>query len=84
MKKDAHVHPAVAEESLRSYDQINDALSSVIREVRATPVVPGSSGVQIVFEPQIMLEGYRPGRILRLIAGEWHLDDLPYEERLYK
>jgi hypothetical protein len=83
-KKDAHVHPAVAEESLRSYDQINDALSSAIVEVKAAPIVPGSSGLQIVFKPQIMLEGYRPRRIVRMIADVWRLDDLPYEERLYK
>jgi hypothetical protein len=40
--------------------------------------------VQIVFKPEIMLEGFRPGRIIRVIGPGWGVDDLPYEERLYK
>jgi len=84
MKKGSGVHTAVAEASLRSYDQSSDALTATVSEVNAVPLVPGSSGVQLVFKPEIMLEGFRPGRFLRLISQSWRIDDLPYEERLYK
>jgi len=84
MKKGGSVHTAVAEASLRSYDQINDALTAAVVDVKTVPAPPGSSGVQLVFEPEIMLEGFRARRFIRLIAQRWRIDDLPYEERLYK
>jgi len=79
-----HVAAAVAEESLRTYDQNNDVRRGPILEVRTTPAVPGSSGVQIVFQPNPLLEGYRPKRYLRVFAGGWRVDDIPREERLYR
>jgi hypothetical protein len=78
------VAAAVAEESLRTYDQNNDVRRGPILEVKSVPPVPGSSGVQIVFKPNPLLEGYRPKRFLRLFAGGWRVDDLPREERLYR
>ena len=75
---------AVAEESLRTYDQINDTRRGPVLEVKAVPAVPGSSGVQLVFKPNPLLEGYRPQRYLRVFAGPWRIDDLPREERLYR
>jgi hypothetical protein len=79
-----HVAAAVAEESLRTYDQNNDVRRGPILEIRTLPKVPGSSGVQIVFQPNPLLEGYRPKRYLRIFAGGWRIDDLPREERLYR
>lgn len=79
-----HVAAAVAEESLRTYDQNNDVRRGPILEVKSLPRVPGSSGVQIVFQPDPLLEGYRPKRYLRVFAGGWRIDDLPREERLYR
>lgn len=78
------VAAAVAEESLRTYDQNNDVRRGPILEIKAVPPVPGSSGTQIVFKPNPLLEGYRPGRYLRVFAGGWRVDDLPREERLYR
>ncbi|HLY09800.1 MAG TPA: hypothetical protein VKW04_10890 [Planctomycetota bacterium] len=78
------VAAAVAEESLRTYDQNNDVRRGPILEIRVLPRVPGSSGVQIVFQPNPLLEGYRPKRYLRIFAGGWRIDDLPREERLYR
>jgi hypothetical protein len=75
---------AVAEDSLRTYDQINDTRRGPVLEIRALPPVPGSSGVQIVFKPNPLLEGYRPRRFLRIFCGPWRIDDLPREERLYR
>jgi hypothetical protein len=79
-----HVAAAVAEESLRTYDQVNDTRRGPVLEVKSLPPVPGSSGVQVTFKPNPLLEGYRPKRYLRLFAGGWRVDDLPREERLYR
>jgi len=78
------VAAAVAEESLRTYDQNNDVRRGPVLEVKSVPPVPGSSGVQVIFKPNPLLEGYRPKRFLRLFAGGWRVDDLPREERLYR
>ena len=75
---------AVAEESLRTYDQLNDVRRGLVTEIKAVPAVPGSSGVQITLKPIPLLEGYRPKRYLRLFYGPWRIDDLPREERLYR
>lgn len=73
----------VAEDSLRCYDQINDRMYSEIQEIKSIPVVSGSSGIQIIIKPENLLEGFRPHRILRLLAEKWALDDLPWEEMLW-
>jgi hypothetical protein len=78
------VAAAVSEESLRTYDQNNDVRRGPVLEVKAVPPLPGSSGVQITFKPNPLLEGYRPKRYLRIFAGGWRIDDLPREERLYR
>jgi hypothetical protein len=78
------VAAAVAEESLRTYDQNNDVRRGPVLEVKAVPPVPGSSGVQVTFKPNPLLEGYRPKRCIRVFAGGWRVDDLPREERLYR
>jgi len=74
---------AVAEDSLRTWDQINDVKRGPVLAVdRGTPAL-GSSGVRVQFKPSNLLEGYRPGRVVLLFSGEWKVDDLPREERLY-
>ena len=73
----------VAEDSLRAYDQINDRMYCEVLEIRNVPVAPGSSGLQLVIKPENLLEGFRPRRILRLLAASWPLDDLPWEEMLW-
>jgi hypothetical protein len=78
------VAASVAEESLRTYDQTNDTRRGAVLEVKAVPPLPGSSGLQVTFKPNPLLEGYRPKRFLRLFAGGWRVDDLPREERLYR
>lgn len=77
------VAAAVAEDSLRTYDQINDVKRGPVLGVDRGPAAPGNSGVHIRFKPSSLLEGYRPGRVVRLFAGSWKVDDLPREERLY-
>jgi hypothetical protein len=79
-----HVAASVAEDSLRTYDQTNDTRRGPVLELKAAAAAPGSSGIQVLFKPDRLLEGYRPKRYLRLFAGGWRVDDLPREERLYR
>ncbi|MBK8001631.1 MAG: hypothetical protein IPK15_23745 [Verrucomicrobia bacterium] len=82
-KLQGRVAALVAEDSLRSYDQINDRMYSEILEIRSVPLAPGSSGLQLVIKPENLLEGFRPRRILRLLAPSWPLSELPWEETLW-
>jgi hypothetical protein len=77
------VAAAVAEDSLRTWDQINDVKRGPILAVDRGAAGPGSSGVRVLFKPSNLLEGYRPGRVVRLFPADWKVDDLPREERLY-
>lgn len=74
---------AVANRDLRTHDQTNDCARGPIIEVLEMPAGPGQSGVRLRFQPDILLEGYRPQRILRLFGAGWRVDDLPREERAY-
>ena len=75
---------ACAEENLRTYDQINDRKRGTLLEATEIPAVPGSSGLQVKFKVELLLEGFRPKRFIRLWPGAWKIDDLPREERLYE
>jgi len=74
---------AVANQDLRTHDQLNDCARGPVIEFIEGVASPGQSGTKLRFQPDILLEGYRPGRILRLFGGGWRVDDLPREERAY-
>jgi hypothetical protein len=42
----------------------------------------GSSGIQISFETDLIIEGIRPGRIVRICPAGWPKVDVPREEYL--
>lgn len=75
---------AVAEDNLRTWDQINDRKSGPITEVTRVPSGPGNSGYQLKIKPGMLLEGFRPTRIVRVWSSKWKVDDLPREEKLYQ
>ncbi|MEQ8787989.1 MAG: hypothetical protein RIC55_16905 [Pirellulaceae bacterium] len=77
------VTAVVAEPSLRSYDQVNDRKGGPLLSVESIPVEPGSSGVQIRFQPSLLLEGFRPDRIVRIFPSGWPIESIPQEERLW-
>jgi hypothetical protein len=81
---DAPVSSAVAEDSLRTYDQNSDRMKGDLLALQSVPPGPGDSGVRIKFKPVTLLEGNRPKRILRLFSGKWKVDDIPKEERIYQ
>lgn len=72
---------AVARESLMTYDPVNDRKGGNIIEIKKIPVEPGSSGVQIKVKCDMMLEGYRPRRIIRFYPATWKVESLPREEK---
>jgi hypothetical protein len=84
-KVGTRVSAAVAEENLRTYDQINDSQGGAATEVKTVkPLGPGDSGLRVSFKPGILIEGFRPKKIVRVFWGGWKVDDLPREERLYQ
>ena len=46
------------------------------------PVPLGSSGIQIRFETDLIIEGIRPGRTVRVCPGNWPQVQVPREEYL--
>ncbi len=66
-----------------SYGPAHMASRGTILEVNTSPHPPvGSSGVQIRFETDLIIEGIRPGRVVRVRPGNWPLVDIPREEYL--
>lgn len=82
-KPNTSVTVVVAEPSLRSYDQVNDRKSGSLLGIEHVPVAPGSSGIQIRCQPSLLLEGFRPGRIVRVFPSGWPVVSIPLEERLW-
>ena len=74
---------AVADESTRTIEPAGgqggpDAIESDIIEIKSVPERSGSSSIQIILKPQILLEGFRPRRVVRLAPPGF--DVLPAEE----
>ena len=74
---------AVAEKTLRTYNHSSDSRGGPVLELKEIANPPlGSSGIQL--HVQIhgeLLEGYRPGRIIRVAPHDWPRIVLPAEER---
>jgi hypothetical protein len=77
------VTAAVAEDNLRTWDQINDRKAGTMLEIIKSEPGPGFSRYRIRFKPSLLLEGFRPKRIIRLWPAKWRVDDLPREEKMY-
>lgn len=71
-----HVHGAYGPAHMASRGSILDV-------IRATGDVPlGSSGIQIRFETDLIIEGIRPARTVRVRPGNWPQVNVPREEYL--
>ncbi len=55
-------------------------VADVIRLPGAPPM--GSSGIQVTMETDLIIEGIRPGKVVRIRSGLWPAVDLPREEYL--
>ena len=74
---------AAAESTLRSWWQEHDNKSGPVLEVKETPnPPPGSSGLQLRVQLRELLDGFRPGRIVKVRPNGFPNVKLPPEERV--
>lgn len=74
---------AVARESLMTYDPVNDRKGGNVIEIKTIPAEPGSSGLQIKVKCDLLLEGFRPKRVVRFYPATWKVMALPREEQFF-
>jgi len=74
---------AVARGCLMTYDPLNDRKGGNILKTSKVPVRAGCSGVQIQVECGMLLEGYRPTKIVRFFPASWPFAALPREEQFH-
>ena len=74
---------AVARESLMTYDPVNDRKGGNVLDIKKIPAAPGSSGVQIKVKCDLLLEGFRPKRVVRFYPATWKVIALPHEEQFH-
>jgi hypothetical protein len=74
---------AAAEKSLRTWFHRADKKIGQVLEWKETEnPPPGSSGIQIRLKFTELLEGYRPGRCVRVKCHDWIFVTMPPEERV--
>lgn len=75
---------AAAENTLRTWWPDHDGMDGTITSVEKSDEEPplGSSGIQLQFEVPLILEGFRPGRIVRIRHQDWPNVKPPVEERV--
>ena len=74
---------AVGENTLRTYNHSDDARRGPVLEIKENENPPlGSSGIQLRIQMGMLLEGYRPGRIVRVCPNDWPRVKLPPEQRV--
>lgn len=77
------IHVAVAEPNLRTYMHAYDSKSGPLLEAKAIPEPPfGHSGLVARVPITELLEGYRPGRVVRIRPDDFPATKLPPEERI--
>ncbi|MGC3967784.1 MAG: hypothetical protein QM775_10560 [Pirellulales bacterium] len=87
-KKDAVVFMNASENTLKhsggNYGPAHMASKGSILEImKASAEAPlGSSGIQVRFETDLIIEGIRPGRVVRVRPTSWPQVDVPREEYL--
>jgi len=83
--KDRAVHAAVANEELRTYNPPVDSMRCKILDIQSVPTAfYGCSGERWIIQPELLLEGYRKGHIIRLFIDGWPINDMPKGESLYE
>lgn len=79
------VDAVVANDELRTYNPPVDRKRATVLEYQAVPTdAHGCGGVRWVIEPDLLLEGFRKGRVIRLFAHpSWPVNDMAFGESLY-
>ncbi len=81
--QDKGYHVAVAEKTLRTWFHRSDRKLGQVaewKEIENPP--PGSSGIQVRMKFTELLDGYRPGRAIRVKCHDWLFVTMPSEERV--
>lgn len=74
---------AVADKTLRTWFHRSDKKIGQVLEWQETPNPPtGSSGIQVRMKFTELLDGYRPGRVVRVKCHDWLFITMPTEERI--
>lgn len=73
-----------AEPTLRTYDRGDPKPAGQLEVTRRENPPPGSTGIRIRMHLYEMLEGFRPGRTVRISLNEWDMPDRPREEKLWQ
>lgn len=74
---------AVSDKTLRTWFHRADKKIGQVLEWKESPnPPPGSSGVQIRLKFTELLDGYRPGHVVRVKCDNWIFVTMPVEERL--
>ena len=74
---------AVAEKSLRTWFHRSDKKIGQVIEWKESENPPsGSSGIQVRLKFTELLDGYRPGRVVRVKCHDWLFVTMPSEERV--
>lgn len=81
-KKDTGAQMAASEDTLRTWWPNHDGMDGRIIAVERPEGEPafGSSGIQVEFQVPLALEGFRPGRIVRIRPHSWPKVKPPVEE----
>ncbi len=83
-KEHRRITVGVANEHLRSYLPNVTGRGATVEEFQSVPTNGfGCSGVRLVLQPELLLEGFRKGHIVRLFAPAWPIDAMPFGEGLY-
>ncbi len=81
-KEGAGAQMAAAETTLRTWWPDHDGMEGALVKVSRLegPLPFGCSGMQVRFEVDLVLEGFRPGRIVKIRPTSWPKVKPPYEE----
>lgn len=81
-KPDTGAQMAAAEDTLRTWWPDHDGMDGRITAVEKSAEKPafGSSGIQVQFHVPLVLEGFRPGRTVRIRPHRWPSVKPPVEE----
>ena len=72
---------AVSENTLRTYWPDHDGMEGRFMAVEKSENPPlGSSGIQVKIKMNLILEGFRPGRVVRIRPNNWPKNKPPREE----
>lgn len=84
-KENRFVDAVVANDELRTYNPPVDRRRAKVLKYESVPTdLHGCGGVRWVIEPDLLLEGFRKGMIIRLfVHPSWSVNDMPFGEGLY-